>query len=159
MDTDSVDPVIASAVTEIVNRFGAPGLDQLERATELARPGAQRAGSAPVEQSHIPLPQPSGTTPPADDGEVIHDQLARDNERSTVRPETTAEMTRLLTEWRAASEAVRTECENYWIEWTDHVNALDRQAPTEEDRRRLYAFYSVEQAARDQFFLLIDAAP
>jgi len=159
VETDSVDPMIANAVADIVNRFGAPGLDQLERATELARPGAQRAVIALVEQSHIPVPQPPQKAPPVDDGDAIHDLHAHEIERSPVVPESSAEMSRLLAEWRSASDAVRTECESYWIERTDHADTLDRQAPTEEDRRRLYAFYAVEQAARDQFFALIDAAP
>lgn len=159
METDSVDPMIANTVTDIVNRFGAPGLDQLERAIELARSGAQRAVIALVEQSHIPVPKLLQETLPVDDGEVIHDQHAHEIEGSPVAPESSAETSRLLAEWRAASDAVRTECESYWIERTDHADGLERLAPTEEDRRRLYAFYSVEQAARDQFFALIDAAP
>ena len=156
MEQEFVDPAISEAVAGVMYRFGAPGLDQLEVAIGKARSDAEGAVIALVERPHAPITQPSEATAPPVQAAGDVPPPGEDTARDPVPLGAADEASRRLADWRAASNSVRAECDAYWTGLTDQRDATD-WAPTEEDRRRLNAFYAVEQAARDRFFSLIDA--
>ncbi len=77
MQPEFIDPVVAGAVTQIVNRFGEAGLDQLECAAALARPDAQRARLALDAHSRGTSSRANPSISAVDEAEGVNDRLAQ----------------------------------------------------------------------------------